>query len=125
MAGTSRSRATSPTRKPRSSGRPPPASRPTGSSPRPTAPTSRRSPFAGNVTYPKAPELREAAARVPADRLLAETDSPYLAPQPVRGQRNEPAYVMHTLEALAAARGDDPGDLEAQIDANASAAFGL
>jgi TatD DNase family protein len=81
--------------------------------------------FAGNVTYPKAPELREAAARVPADRLLAETDSPYLAPQPVRGRRNEPAYVMHTLEALAAARGDDPGDLEAQIDANANAAFAL
>jgi TatD DNase family protein len=81
--------------------------------------------FAGNVTYPKAPELREAAALVPADRLLAETDSPYLAPQPVRGSRNEPAYVMHTLEALAAARGDDPGDLEAQIDANASTAFGL
>jgi TatD DNase family protein len=81
--------------------------------------------FAGNVTYPKAPELREAAARVPADRVLAETDSPYLAPQPVRGRRNEPAFVMHTLEALAAARGDDPGALEAQIDANATAAFGL
>jgi TatD DNase family protein len=81
--------------------------------------------FAGNVTYPKAPELREAAARVPADRLLAETDSPYLAPQPVRGRRNEPAFVMHTLEALAAVRGDDPGALEARIDANASAVFGL
>jgi TatD DNase family protein len=81
--------------------------------------------FAGNVTYPKAPELREAAAHVPADRLLAETDSPYLAPQPVRGRRNEPAYVMHTLEALAAARGDDPGDLGTQIDANAVVAFGL
>jgi TatD DNase family protein len=81
--------------------------------------------FAGNVTYPKAPELREAAARVAPDRLLAETDSPYLAPQPVRGRRNEPAFVMHTLEALAAARGDDPGGLEAQIDANANAVFGL
>jgi TatD DNase family protein len=81
--------------------------------------------FAGNVTYPKAPELREAAARVPAGRLLAETDSPYLAPQPVRGRRNEPAYVMHTLETLAAARGDDPAELGAQIDANATAAFGL
>ncbi len=53
--------------------------------------------FAGNVTYPKAAELREAAARVPADRLLAETDSPYLAPQPVRGKPNEPANVVHTL----------------------------
>jgi TatD DNase family protein len=81
--------------------------------------------FAGNVTYTKAPELRVAAVRVPADRLLAETDSPYLAPQPVRGSRNEPAYVMHTLQALAAARGDDRAALEAQIDANASAAFGL
>ena len=52
--------------------------------------------FAGNVTYPKAPELREAAARVPADRILAETDSPYLAPQPRRGRPNEPANVVHT-----------------------------
>ena len=49
--------------------------------------------FAGNVTYPKAPELREAARRVPHDRILAETDSPYLAPQPVRGKPNEPANV--------------------------------
>jgi TatD DNase family protein len=81
--------------------------------------------FAGNVTYPKAPELREAAAHVPADRLLAETDSPYLAPQPVRGRQNEPAYVMHTLAALAAAQGTEPAVLEAQIDANATAAFGL
>jgi TatD DNase family protein len=81
--------------------------------------------FAGNVTYPKAPELREAAKLVPADRLLAETDSPYLAPQPVRGGRNEPAYVVHTLAALADARGDDLGELEARIDANATAAFGL
>ena len=62
---------------------------------------------------------------MPADRLLAETDSPYLAPQPVRGRRNEPAFVMHTLATLAEARGDDLGALEAQIDANASAAFGL
>jgi TatD DNase family protein len=81
--------------------------------------------FAGNVTYPKAPELREAAARVPADRLLAETDSPYLAPQPVRGRQNEPAYVMHTLEVLAATRDADRAALGAQIDANAAAAFGL
>jgi TatD DNase family protein len=81
--------------------------------------------FAGNVTYPAAAELRECAARVPADRILAETDCPYLAPQPVRGQRNEPAYVLHTLAALAAARGDDPAELEARIDANAAAAFGL
>ena len=81
--------------------------------------------FAGNVTFPKATDLRLAATQVPADRILAETDSPYLAPQPVRGQRNEPANVMHTLAALAAARGEDPAELEAQIDANANACFRL
>jgi TatD DNase family protein len=81
--------------------------------------------FAGNVTYPKAPELRAAATRVPSDRLLAETDSPYLAPQPVRGQTNEPAFVMHTLATLAEAREEDPAALAAQIDANATAAFAL
>jgi TatD DNase family protein len=81
--------------------------------------------FAGNVTYPKAPELRAAAARVPRDRLLAETDSPYLAPQPVRGGRNEPAFLVHTLAALAEARGEDAAELGAQIDANATVAFGL
>jgi TatD DNase family protein len=81
--------------------------------------------FAGNVTYPKAPELREAAARVPSGRLLAETDSPYLAPQAVRGRRNEPAFVMHTLAVLAEARGEHPDELEARIDAAATAAFGL
>ena len=81
--------------------------------------------FAGNVTYPKAPELRWAAAQTPADRLLAETDSPYLAPQPVRGRRNEPAHVVHTLAALAEARGEDPRELERTIERNATAAFGL
>jgi TatD DNase family protein len=81
--------------------------------------------FAGNVTYPKATELRTAAARVPADRILAETDSPYLSPQPVRGRRNEPAYVVHTLATLAEARGEAEDDLERAIDANATAAFGL
>jgi TatD DNase family protein len=81
--------------------------------------------FAGNVTYPKAPELREAAAQVPHDRLLAETDSPYLAPQAVRGRRNEPSYVIHTLDALARARGEEPASLGAVIDANATVAFGL
>lgn len=81
--------------------------------------------FAGNVTFPKASDLRIAATQVPRDRLLAETDTPYLAPQPVRGRRNEPAYVVHTLAALAEARGDAPAELEAQIDKNATAAFGL
>jgi TatD DNase family protein len=81
--------------------------------------------FAGNVTYPKAGDLRAAAARVPADRLLAETDSPYLPPQPVRGRRNEPAHVVHTLGVLAEARHEDAAALEAQMDANAREAFGL
>jgi TatD DNase family protein len=81
--------------------------------------------FAGNVTFPKAAELRAAAAAVPADRILAETDSPYLAPQPVRGRENEPAHVVHTLATLAEVRGEDPRVLEAQIDSNATAAFGL
>jgi len=81
--------------------------------------------FAGNVTYPKAAGLREAAAAVPADRLLAETDSPYLSPQPLRGRANEPAHVVHTVAALAAARGEDAADLAARIDENADAAFRL
>jgi TatD DNase family protein len=81
--------------------------------------------FAGNVTYPKAESLRLAAARVPADRILAETDSPYLAPQPVRGRPNEPAHVVYVVEALAAARSDAIGRLERQIEANAEAAFSL
>jgi TatD DNase family protein len=81
--------------------------------------------FAGNVTYPTAAELREAAAAVPADRILAETDSPYLAPQPLRGRPNEPAHVVHTVAALAAARGEDADQLAAQIDVNATAAFSL
>ena len=81
--------------------------------------------FAGNVTYPKATALREAAAAVPADRILAETDSPYLSPQPLRGKRNEPANVLHTLAVLATARREEISALEGQIDRNATAAFGL
>ena len=81
--------------------------------------------FAGNLTYPNAEKLRESARNVPRDRLLVETDSPYLAPQPRRGRPNEPANVVHTAAALAAARGEDPDALGAQLDANASAAFGL
>jgi len=81
--------------------------------------------FAGNVTYPKAEDLREAARAVPRERLLAETDSPYLAPQLRRGRPNEPANVVHTVAALAEARGEDAEELGAQIEANASAAFGL
>lgn len=81
--------------------------------------------FAGNVTFPKAEALREAASAVPDDRILAETDSPYLSPQPVRGRPNEPAHVMHTLAALAETRREDADGLAARIDANATAAFRL
>jgi len=81
--------------------------------------------FAGNVTYKNAYDLRAAARRVPDDLLLAETDSPYLAPQAVRGRRNEPAYVAHTYATLAEVRGVEVAELVAQIDANANAVFGL
>ena len=81
--------------------------------------------FAGNVTYPKAAGLRTVAAEVPADRLLVETDSPYLAPQPVRGRTNEPAHVVHTVAVLAELRGEDQAALGARTHANATAAFRL
>jgi TatD DNase family protein len=81
--------------------------------------------FAGNVTYPKASDLRAAAAQVPNERILVETDSPYLAPQARRGRPNEPANVVLTLEELAKVRSVDPADLGAQITWNAAAAFSL
>jgi TatD DNase family protein len=81
--------------------------------------------FAGNATYPKATELRETAAAVPRDRILVETDSPYLSPQPVRGRPNEPAHVVHTVAALAEARGEEPELLARATHENAAAAFGL
>ncbi|MGB2873895.1 MAG: TatD family hydrolase [Gaiellaceae bacterium] len=81
--------------------------------------------FAGNVTFPKAEELREAARQVPSDRLLAETDSPYLSPQPRRGRPNEPANVVHTIAVLAEARGEETTALSARLDENAAAAFSL
>ena len=69
--------------------------------------------------------MSSSAARVPAERILSETDCPYLAPQPVRGRPNEPANVVHTVVALAATRGETTESLAAQIDENASRAFGL
>lgn len=78
--------------------------------------------LAGNVTYKNAYDLRAAARRVPHDKLLAETDSPYLAPQPVRGKRNEPAYVVHTYDVLAELHGEA---IREQIVANAEAVFSL
>jgi TatD DNase family protein len=81
--------------------------------------------FAGNVTYPKADDLRTAARQVPPERILAETDTPYLSPQPVRGKPNEPAHVVHTVAALAEARGEDADELASRIAANAARAFAL
>ncbi len=81
--------------------------------------------FAGNATYSKTAALREAATVIPSDRILVETDSPYLAPQPVRGRPNEPGYVVHTIATLAGARGETFAELAAATHANAAAAFGL
>jgi len=81
--------------------------------------------FAGNVTYPKAAALRVAAATVPRDRILVETDSPFLSPQTLRGTPNEPANVVETLRVLADARGEPFEDIAAATHANAAAAFGL
>jgi TatD DNase family protein len=80
--------------------------------------------FAGNATFPKATELREAALRVPLDRLLVETDAPFLAPQPVRGKPNQPAYVVHTAKALAIERRLPYEELEAAVERSAAALFG-
>ena len=80
--------------------------------------------FAGNVTYPKAADLAEAAEKVPLDRILVETDAPYLTPQVVRKERNRPAYVVHTARFVAELRGIGYAELEAAVDANAAALFG-
>jgi len=80
--------------------------------------------FAGNVTYPSADELREAARRVPDERLLVETDAPYLAAQPIRGRENEPAHVVHTARALAEYRGVSYEELEAVVERNAAEVLG-
>jgi len=81
--------------------------------------------FAGNVTYSKNASLRQAAAEVPAGLLLAETDSPFLAPQAERGRPNVPANVAHVVAALAEARGEDPAEVAKRTTENARAAFGL
>ena len=80
--------------------------------------------FSGIVTFPRAESLREVAGRVPADRWLVETDSPYLSPAPRRGGRNEPARVIRVLETLAHVRGLSTQDAAAQAMANAAAVFG-
>jgi TatD DNase family protein len=81
--------------------------------------------FAGMVTYPTAQNLRDVAKDVPLDRLLVETDSPYLAPQPVRGKRNEPTFVVHTAALLAGIKGVSTAEIEEHTTRNAKALFGV
>lgn len=81
--------------------------------------------FAGMVTYPTAQNLRDVAKEIPLDRLLVETDCPYLAPQPVRGKRNEPAFVAHTAALLAQVKGVGVAELEEHATRNARELFGL
>ncbi|HET8673062.1 MAG TPA: TatD family hydrolase [Thermoleophilaceae bacterium] len=80
--------------------------------------------FAGNVTYPKATDLQAAARDLPEELLLVETDSPYLAPQPVRGKPNEPANVVATARFVAELRGVGYEELEAVVDRNAARVLG-
>ncbi|MGB7599144.1 MAG: TatD family hydrolase [Candidatus Sulfotelmatobacter sp.] len=74
--------------------------------------------FAGNLTFPKAQQIRDAALQVPMDRVLIETDSPYLAPVPLRGKRNEPAFVKHTAQKLAELRGSTMEEIGRQTSSN-------
>jgi TatD DNase family protein len=80
--------------------------------------------FAGNVTYPSAGPLREAMLRVPPERLLVETDAPFLSPQVVRGKPNQPAHVVHTAKALAVERRVGFPELDAAVAESAAAVFG-
>lgn len=80
--------------------------------------------FSGILTFPNAETIREVAGTVPADRLLIETDAPYLAPPPYRGKRNEPAYVVRVAEVLAEIRGISMKDVAALTSANAARLFG-
>ena len=81
--------------------------------------------FAGNVSFKNAPGLRTAAGLVPEDRLLVETDSPYLAPVPKRGKKNEPSFLVHVGEAVASARHSEPEEIAAITTRNARTIFGL
>jgi TatD DNase family protein len=81
--------------------------------------------FAGMVTYKNAENLRAVARGIPLDRLLVETDCPYLAPVPVRGRRNEPAFVAHTAACLASVLGVEPAVVAEHTTRNARTLFGL
>ena len=80
--------------------------------------------FAGNVTYPKATDLADAAEKVPLERLLVETDAPYLTPQEVRKERNRPMYVVHTARFIAERRGIAYTELENAVEVNGAKLFG-
>ena len=80
--------------------------------------------FAGNVSYPSAASLRTAALRVPTDRLLVETDAPFLSPQAVRGKPNQPAHVVHTARALAIERRVAYDEFQRSVDQSAATVFG-
>jgi len=81
--------------------------------------------FAGQLTFKNAGALRETARKMPLERLLLETDCPYLAPQPVRGKRNEPAFVKYTYETAAEVMNLDMAELASAVDKNARAFFGV
>ena len=81
--------------------------------------------FSGSVTFKNAPRLKEVAANMPSDRLLVETDCPYMAPVPLRGRRNEPAFVAHTAACIAELRGMDPERLAQQAFENGMRVFGI
>jgi TatD DNase family protein len=81
--------------------------------------------FSGILTFKNAKAIREAAAVLPDDRLMVETDAPYLAPEPYRGKRNEPAFVVRTFDTLAAIRNAERAALAAHIAANTARLFGL
>ncbi len=80
--------------------------------------------FAGNITFPKAQPIRDAAAQVPLDRILVETDAPFLAPIPNRGKRNEPAWVREVAVKLAEVRGIDPETVASRTTENFHRFFG-
>lgn len=81
--------------------------------------------LSGTVTFKNAPKLAEVARNTPADRLLIETDCPYMAPVPLRGRRNEPAFIAHTFARVAELRGDTPDALAERLWANSNRALGL
>ena len=81
--------------------------------------------LSGAVTFKNAPKLSEVARNVPADRLLIETDCPYMAPVPLRGRRNEPAFIVHTFQKVAELRGEDPEALAERLWENANRAMGI